>query len=113
MDQLEEFRARVKARLEERANASVNLMGSVRFRAPQVAVPNGTQTPVALPSFSIEEIALAHTLYQAESQVLVEMMGAVDEEYRRVMGQPVEANNPDKTASIEKQTTERKKKGAY
>lgn len=107
---LESFRDAVRKRIEDRANLALNRLGAVRFREASPA--QASNTVVAIPSFSMEEIALAHTLHQAEAQVLTEIIAYVDEEFRKAMGQPSEPNNPEKTARIAKQETE-KQRGVY
>lgn len=110
MSQLESFRDAVRARIAGRAEIALNRLGAVRFR--EAGPAQAKDTVVAVPSFSMEEIALAHTLHQAEAQVLTEIIAAVDEEYRKAMGQPAEPNNPGKTEVIEKQAKEQKR-GVY
>lgn len=110
MSQLDSFREAIRRRVEERATKSINLLGRVRFR--EAGPANAGGTVVAIEAFGMEEIALAHTLYQAEAQVLTEIMGYVEEEYRRVMGLPAEQPDPEKAKTIDKQSSERKK-GVY
>lgn len=110
MSQLDSFREAIRRRVEERANQAINLMGQVRFRAPGPA--SAGQAVVGIEAFGMEAIALAHTMHQAEAQVLTQVMGFIDEEYRKAMGLPAEQPDPEKVKTIDKQSSERKK-GVY
>ena len=111
MDLLDLFRQRLKARVMERANVAVNQMGQVRYR-PAGKIPGAKNQELIIPPSSMEDIALLHTQFQAEAQILAEIVAAIDEEYRLTLGQPKDPVDPvaaAKTAALIKEQA----KGVY
>jgi hypothetical protein len=107
-DLLDTFRENLKNRLSEEARKSAEAMLNLQFRP----VGQNAQGHMIPPS-SVEEIALQHVQLQAAARAFSLVNLICDEEYRAVMGQPKQTEEPGAAEAREKLDKKIMKEGVY